>query len=93
VIDPMLSNTPRILLPDYQYGNMHFERSIAMDTAQAEGLYRRDLFYWVNYATTLRSTATQIGIMQTRIRGGVIPKGMRKTSQTNQTLPIVDADS
>jgi hypothetical protein len=92
VVDPTLSSWPRIQLPDQQYGNIHYERSISMDTAQAEGLYRRDLFYWVEYATTLQTTAYEIGSMQTQIQGASTSTGALPLP-TNPAPPTVDANS
>jgi hypothetical protein len=94
VIDPILSSSPRILLPDQQYGYIHYERSITMDTAQAEGLYRRDLFYWVEYATTLQTPAYEIGSMQTQTQAAsTAPDGTIVTFPTNPAPPVVDANS
>jgi hypothetical protein len=92
VVDPTLSSSPRILLPDQQYGNIHYERSIMMDTAQAEGLYRRDLFYWVEYATTLQTTAYEIGSMRTQIQGASTSTGTLPLP-TNPAPQTVDANS
>jgi hypothetical protein len=92
VVDPTLSSSPRILLPDQQYGNIHYERSIMMDTAQAEGLYRRDLFYWVEYATTLQTTAYEIGSMRTQIQGASTSAGTLPLP-ANPAPPTVDANS
>jgi hypothetical protein len=92
VIDPALSSSPRIQLPDQQYGNIHYERLISMDTAQAEGLYRRYLFYWVEYATTLQTTAYEIGSMQTQIQGASTSTGTLPPP-TNPAPPTLDANS
>jgi hypothetical protein len=92
VIDPALSSSPRIQLPDQQYGNIHYERLISMDTAQAEGLYRRYPFYWVEYATTLQTTAYEIGSMQTQIQGASTSTGTLPPP-TNPAPPTLDANS
>ena len=33
----------RIVMPDYVWAHIHFERTITIDAAQSQGLYRRDL--------------------------------------------------
>jgi hypothetical protein len=91
IVDPALSHHPRISLPDDQLAHIHYERSISMDTAQAEGLYRRDLFYWVEYRTTIQKTPFEIGAMQTQIEGGQAPGGLQGLQ--NLPVPTVDANS
>ncbi len=71
IIDPQLALPTRITLADQTYGWIHYERTITMDTAEAEGLYRRDLFYWVEYGTTITTTAFEIGTTQVQISGVV----------------------
>lgn len=51
-IDPVLSDTPRLLLADGTIGNLSYTSSTDLDIDQRQGLFRRDLFYTVEFATT-----------------------------------------
>ena len=62
-------------MPDLVYASMRYDRTITMDAAQSEGLYRRDLYYSVEYATTITSTAFEIGAAQTQLQASVSPTG------------------
>jgi hypothetical protein len=81
VIDPTLGALIRVVLPDNTYAHIHYERTINFDTAQTEGLYRRDFFYWVEYATTLQQPAYEIGAFQQQTQVSASPTG---------TLPVPD---
>lgn len=59
-IDPVLADTPRITLADDTIGRLIYVRSAVVDDLQKEGDYRRDLFYTVEYGTTLAEAATQV---------------------------------
>lgn len=53
-IDAALSATDFLGLPDGMAGRLRFMASTVSDRAQDAALYRRDLLYSVDYATTLR---------------------------------------
>lgn len=59
-IDAPLADTPRITLADDTVGRLKYVRSAVVDDLQKEGDYRRDLFYTVEYGTTLAEGAMQI---------------------------------
>lgn len=59
-IDDALADVDFLALPDGTYGRLLYERSAVLDRSQSEGLYRRDLFYSVEYATTKVLDAAQI---------------------------------
>lgn len=61
IIDPALAEITFLAFPDGSCGFVHYERSISLDTAEAEGSYRRDLFYWVEYPTVRTDAAFEIG--------------------------------
>jgi hypothetical protein len=75
VVDPALRQLIRLIMPDQVYAHIYYERTITMDAAQTEGLYRRDLYYWVEYATTITEVGYEIGISQTAVQGGTSPTG------------------
>lgn len=64
VIDPALAALTFLSFPDGSSGFIRYERTITLDLAQEEGLYRRDLFYWVEYPTVLTETDYEIGAAQ-----------------------------
>ncbi|MBB1614525.1 hypothetical protein A9978_18985 [Pseudomonas sp. UMC65] len=51
-IDSHLSDATGIALPDGSYGIIRYSHSIQTDAQEKSGLYRRDLIYTVDYATT-----------------------------------------
>jgi hypothetical protein len=83
VLDPMLSALIRIVLPDQSYAHIVYQSSWSLEAAQSEGLYRRDLFYNVEYPTTVPGVATEIGAVQSQITGVATLDG------TVNTFPII----
>lgn len=75
IVDPNLRSLIRIVMPDNTYAHIYYERTITMDAAQMQGLYRRDLYYWVEYATTLTETGYEIGVAQTQLQAGTTATG------------------
>ncbi|WP_435018489.1 hypothetical protein TA3x_000463 [Tundrisphaera sp. TA3] len=75
-IDIGLADIDYLLLPDGSSGRLLYERSHVMDGSQAEGLYRRDLFYSVEYATTQAQDAAQIvaPLLRMRDAAGAVPQ-------------------
>lgn len=51
-IDGALASVTRLMLPDGSQGVMTYVNSTQADDQQKQGIYRRDLFYSINYATT-----------------------------------------
>ena len=64
LIDAALAGIDYLALPDGTAGRMLYERSKVTDGSQEEGLYRRDLFYSVEYGTTVTGTAAEIVTVQ-----------------------------
>jgi hypothetical protein len=60
VIDPALARLTRLSLPDGSVGWIRFSRSITLDSAEKDNLYRRDLHYWVEYPTSETEVETEI---------------------------------
>lgn len=65
IIDPALKSMTFIALPDFTSGRLRSRSSRESDGAQKQAIYRRDLIYTVEYATT-----------QTRVDPQVIAIGM-----------------
>ncbi|MFO0906781.1 MAG: hypothetical protein U0835_00175 [Isosphaeraceae bacterium] len=59
-VDAALADIDFLALPDGTAGRLLYERSKVSDRVEREGVYRRDLFYSVEYATTDRTDAVQI---------------------------------
>lgn len=59
-IDPALSDTPFLTLADGGQARMIYSGSMSNDAPEKELLFRRDLFFSVEYAVTRTETATQI---------------------------------
>lgn len=75
IIDPNLRSLIRIVLPDNTYAHIYYQSTILFDKAQMQNLYRRDLYYWVEYATTVTETGYEIGTMQTQLQAGTTATG------------------
>ena len=56
VIDPLLAATDFLTMPDGTGAWMLYRGQNDSDNYEKAALYRRDLFYWVEYATTLAMT-------------------------------------
>lgn len=59
-IDPALKALTFILLPDFTSGRIRYVSNRESDEAQKQQIYRRDLIFTVEYATTQTQTTTQI---------------------------------
>jgi hypothetical protein len=59
-IDVLLAKTPFLVMPDTLGARVTYADSIEIDASQKERVYRRDLCYVVEYATTEVITATQV---------------------------------
>jgi len=86
IVDQTLRPLIRIVMVDQFYAHIRYERTITIDAAQSEGIYRRDLYYWVEYATTITKTGYEIGIAQTQLQGGTPPNGDLPLSDDFPTL-------
>jgi len=81
-IDTTLADIEFLSLPDGTGGRLLYERSSVSDRVEREGLYRRDLFYSVEYATTDTQSAAQIVVELFNLTGGLDP-----------SAPIIDTFS
>jgi hypothetical protein len=72
-IDQTLCDLDFITLPDGSAGRILYERSPVSDQVERQGLYRRDLFYSVEYPTTETESAAQIVTELFNITGGLDP--------------------
>jgi hypothetical protein len=59
-LDVALSQVPFIGLADATQGRLRFKGGAVNDSSEAAGLYRRDLDYTVEYATTLQQTQPEL---------------------------------
>ncbi len=73
-IDAFLAKTKRFVLPDNSWARLIYQKSPETDASQKEQLYRRDLFYLVEYGTFDTDNASQITQFETAaslLDGGV----------------------
>ncbi len=74
-IDSAIATSDFLSLPDGMAGRVRYLGSVASDRAQDAALYRRDLIYTVDYATTLAADLPRLLFGETQIAGnGVIVK-------------------
>jgi len=71
LIDPILAATTFLTLPDGTAGRIVYQGSAMSDALQKDCLFRRDLFYTVEYGTTLAETETQITQGQLNVSASV----------------------
>lgn len=62
-VDPALRGLNFIQLPDGSSGRLIYKSSPITDGLEKEQLYRRDLLYTVEYATTLTTPATEVVVV------------------------------
>lgn len=72
-LDVALAQTEFLSMPDGFGARLIYKNSPVNDGLQKEHLYRRDINYSVEYATTVSSTATPVIVEQTNITGGIDP--------------------
>jgi hypothetical protein len=72
-IDPVLANIEFLVFPDTSAGRLIYKSSPVDDMVSKALLYKRDLMYSVEYATTLVNTTTEITQTQLNVNVGVEP--------------------
>jgi hypothetical protein len=72
-IDSAFSTFDFLGLPDGMAGRIRFIATTATDRAQAAALYRRDLIYTVDYATTISANLPRLLIEGLRVSGDGLP--------------------
>lgn len=72
-LDPALAALNFIALPDGSSGLVRYERTTSDDAPQKEVLWRRDLFYWVEYPTTQVQTAYDVVDIVSNSTGSQVP--------------------
>jgi hypothetical protein len=75
VIDPALSNPRFITLPDGFAARIIYHASLLNDSEQKMGIYRRDLLYSIDYATTLTEQEWQIVAVEQNINPYLLGPG------------------
>lgn len=70
-IIPVLSSTFWLSLADGTRGRLIYKSSTETDEKQRQRIYRRDLFYYVEFATVETMTATEITQQQTIVQASV----------------------
>lgn len=72
-VDQALADIEFFLLPDGSSARLLYERSPVTDRVERQGLYRRDLAYSVEYATTDSQAAPQLIAQIINLTGGLDP--------------------
>jgi hypothetical protein len=72
-VDAALGDIEFFSLPDGSSGRLLYERSPVSDRVERQGLYRRDLIYSVEYATTDTQSAPQVVTQKINLSGGLDP--------------------
>jgi hypothetical protein len=87
-IDPVLGDLRTLNLPDGSVGWNRYEYTIVMDTPSEEGLYRRDLFYRVEFPTLVVENAYEIGSVQINLTG-TQEDPLQPPAPTTPVVPII----
>lgn len=82
VIDPAMALINFIALPDGSSGLLRYERTTTDDAPEKELLWRRDLFYWVEYPTTQTMTAPEIVGLTSNVAGAQVPNAASAVPST-----------
>lgn len=69
-IDQAIEPLSRAALPDGSMGILHYRQSRQDDSMQKQRIYRRDIFYAVDYMTTQTTAGTTVVASQTSLSGG-----------------------
>jgi hypothetical protein len=80
IADAALASISRMTFHDGSQGILTYANSLQDDSKQTAGIYRRDLIYAVNYATT--QTEVEYAILQTISNVTNSPSGLTTTSTT-----------
>ncbi len=86
-IDAGLAAVSRLRLADGSVAVMTYDSSVQDDDEQEAGIYRRELVYALNYATTLSQTLTAITTTVTDVSPGVNGTDIATVSRTNPSSP------
>ncbi len=81
-VDAALADIDFLSLPDGTAGRLIYVRSPSTDRVELENLYRRDLFYSVEYGTTDSMSAAQVVAELFNMTGGLDPAAPAITSFT-----------
>jgi hypothetical protein len=81
-IDVALAATEFVALPDQTAARIIYQSSHLDDATQKANLYRRDLIYSAEYATTQTSAATTVTVAQENLNTGVSGSSATTTTRT-----------
>jgi hypothetical protein len=73
LIEPTLALQTFLTMPDQTAARFRYHNTVVTDQAQKVQLYRRDLIYDVEYATTVTDTATEVTAIIQNVAGGLAP--------------------
>lgn len=65
LLEPVFANLDRLTMPDGSAATVRYGGSTQVDSQQKQGIYRRDITVYVDYALILLRTDTTIAIVQT----------------------------
>jgi hypothetical protein len=80
VIDPAISANSFLIMPDSFAARVIYHGSLLNDSEQKMGIYRRDLLYSVDYATTITEAEWQVETVNSNITGNA--DGMANAPET-----------
>jgi uncharacterized Zn ribbon protein len=70
ILDPVLADQDHITFAEGDSGWVWYESTMTFDSSEEEGLWRRDLFYRIEYATLITAPATEVVGVTARFVGG-----------------------
>lgn len=80
LVEPDLADRMFLIMPDQSAARFRYSMTILSDNSEKEGLYRRDMIYNVEYATTKQDTAFTVTSVQTAVAGALAVGGDTGTS-------------
>lgn len=88
LIDPVLAQTTFLTMPDQFQCRFRYHNTVVFDTAEKVALYRRDLIYTAEYATTVTDTGWEITGVDANVGAGVGPMGTNPVIATLAPAPV-----
>jgi hypothetical protein len=88
LIEPMLAKTTFLTMPDGFQARFRYHNTVVSDSAEKVVLYRRDLIYTAEYATTDLDTGWQVTAIDDNIAGSVGPLGTAPATVNLVPAPV-----
>jgi hypothetical protein len=87
LVEPTLAKTTFLTMPDQFQARFRYHNTVQFDGGEKVALYRRDLIFSVEYATTDLDTGWMVTAPNTNVQGSVAPLGSAPVTVNLQPPP------